>query len=377
MKNLKLILILSLSVIAVSVFSQNKKPITLNLAKAINQSPKTVMLSEIASDIRYIPLETRDNCLIGGELSIGISGNDIIAADHQTRSFYRFDTSGKFLNKIGNQGQGPGEYSVGLFYMTDPIAKQIYIQDFGNLFCYDFNGKFIRKITAPNLNMGVSEMLNRDYIIYSNNLYFENKKNPHQLYVMDKNGKETNKWKGFIEEGKRYGIILSSRDFMYTFNGETFFKPALEDVVYHTQSPKKKDIVWKFETSTKKTDVSANETDAKDRGKSISIRQVKETLRYLFVLYGLEQNVYLGMYDKQNNSFSNVTVKDDLAGGADFVAAGKCNDNQLMSVWLAHHIKTAKRYGKASLANRKKELDSIIQKLSEDDNLVVVVVTMK
>lgn len=363
--------------IAVSVFSQNKKTITLNLAKAITQNPKTVMLSDIASDIKYIPLETKDNCLIGGELSIGISGTAIIAADHQTRSFYRFDTSGKFTNQIGRQGQGPGEYSVGLFYMTDPVEKHIYIQDFGNLFCYDFNGKFIKRIDTPSLNMGVSEMLNRDYIVYSNNLYFENKKNPHQLYVIDKNGKEINKWKGFIEQGKRYGIILSSRDYMYTFNGATFFKPALEDVVYHVQSPKKKEIVWKFETSDKKTDVSANETDAKNRGKSISIRQVKETPKYLFVLYGLGQDVYFGMYNKLNDSFSNVTIKDDLAGGADFVPAGKCNDNQLMGVWLAHHIKTAKRHGKASLVNRKKELDALITKLSEDDNPVIVMVTLK
>lgn len=82
---------------------------TIDLAKSIKYEPKIILLSEIASDVQYIPLETNDNCLIGGELNISISGNDIIAADHQTRSFYRFNNSGKYINKIGNQGQGPGE----------------------------------------------------------------------------------------------------------------------------------------------------------------------------------------------------------------------------------------------------------------------------
>ena len=164
---------------------------------------------------------------------------------------------------------------------------------------------------------------------------------------------------------------------MYRYGNETFFKPALEDVVYHIQSSKKKNVVWKFDTSSKKINISANEIEPKNRGKSITISQVKETSKYLFILYSLEQNIYLGMYDKSNNKFNNVIIKDDLAGGFDFIHAGKCNDNQLMSVLLASRTKKLKRYEKASLSIRKKELDNILNNINEEDNPLVVVVKLK
>ena len=33
-----------------------QKPVVINLAKAISESPKEIMLNEWASDIRYVPL---------------------------------------------------------------------------------------------------------------------------------------------------------------------------------------------------------------------------------------------------------------------------------------------------------------------------------
>ena len=115
--------ILLAHVLAFPLFAQKNAAITLNLAKAITQSPKTVMLSELASDVRYFPLETTDNCLLGNECSIVYAGNSIIAGDAQTRSLYRFDKNGKFMNKIGQHGQGPEEYAVGLLFFTDQYPR--------------------------------------------------------------------------------------------------------------------------------------------------------------------------------------------------------------------------------------------------------------
>ena len=58
--------ILLAHVLAFPLFAQkNAAAVTLNLAKAVTQSPKTVLMSELASDVRYFPLETTDNCLLG------------------------------------------------------------------------------------------------------------------------------------------------------------------------------------------------------------------------------------------------------------------------------------------------------------------------
>ena len=47
-----------------------QKPVVINLAKAISESPKEIMLNELASDIRYVPLETTDDCLMNNEFYI-------------------------------------------------------------------------------------------------------------------------------------------------------------------------------------------------------------------------------------------------------------------------------------------------------------------
>lgn len=46
--------ILLAHVLAFPLFAQkNAAAVTLNLAKAVTQSPKTVLMSELASDVRY------------------------------------------------------------------------------------------------------------------------------------------------------------------------------------------------------------------------------------------------------------------------------------------------------------------------------------
>ena len=165
--------ILLAHVLAFPLFAQkNAAAVTLNLAKAVTQSPKTVLMSELASDVRYFPLETTDNCLLGNECSIIYAGNSIIAGDAQTRSFYRFDKNGKFMNKIGRQGQGPEEYAVGLLFFTDPDNQKLYVQDFQDIICYGFNGKFLRRIPAPHLNMGTGAVDGQGSILYCDNNYF-------------------------------------------------------------------------------------------------------------------------------------------------------------------------------------------------------------
>ena len=44
----------------------------------------------------------------------------LLRVTHRPEVFYRFDKNGKFMNKIGRQGQGPEEYAVGLLFFTDP-----------------------------------------------------------------------------------------------------------------------------------------------------------------------------------------------------------------------------------------------------------------
>ena len=353
-----------------------QKPVVINLAKAISESPKEIMLNELASDIRYVPLETTDDCLMNNEFYImQYTGEDII-----TSGIFHFDKNGKFLNKIGSKGQGPEEYLQGLFAFGDWKNKLLYVQNWTTLTCYGFDGTFVRSVPTPQLNMGAAGLFDKNHILYSNDIYYADKANPIQLYMVDsQNGKTVSKWRGHLEENKKYGMILTSRDFMYNYDNSLFYKPALENVIFKILSPKKRQLVYKFDCSGKDIDVSADEVDPKKRFQFLSVYWAKETAQYLFVNYGMKNISRLGIYDKEKKTFTNVTIKDNLAGGYDIHPAWTSDDNHLLMVYYAGGLlqDKEKRYSTGLLPERKKELDELLKNIKEDDNPVVILVTLK
>ncbi len=84
---------------------------------------KEVFLSDIAEDIKYIPLD--DSIPIGrlGEISIG---NDDIILDEATTGILRYDLRGNLLNRIGSKGRGPNEYLYSMFFTRDNETGYIY-----------------------------------------------------------------------------------------------------------------------------------------------------------------------------------------------------------------------------------------------------------
>ena len=353
-----------------------QKPVVINLAKAISESPKEIMLNELASDIRYVPLETTDDCLMNNEFYImQYTGEDII-----TSGIFHFDKNGKFLNKIGSKGQGPEEYLQGLFAFGDWKNKLLYVQNWTTLTCYGFDGTFVRSVPTPQLNMGAAGLFDENHILYSNDIYYADKANTIQLYMVDsQNGKTVSKWRGHLEENKKYGMILTSRDFMYNYDNSLFYKPALENVIFKILSPKKRQLVYKFDCSGKDIDVSADEVDPKKRFQFLSVYWAKETAQYLFVNYGMKNISRLGIYDKEKKTFTNVTIKDNLAGGYDIHPAWTSDDNHLLMVYYAGGLlqDKEKRYSTGLLPERKKELDELLKNIKEDDNPVVILVTLK
>ena len=353
-----------------------QKPVVINLAKAISESPKEIMLNELASDIRYVPLETTDDCLMNNEFYImQYTGEDII-----TSGIFHFDKNGKFLNKIGSKGQGPEEYLQDLFAFGDWKNKLLYVQNWTTLTCYGFDGTFVRSIPTPQLNMGAAGLFDENHILYSNDIYYADKANPIQLYMVDsQNGKTVSKWRGHLEENKKYGMILTSRDFMYNYDNSLFYKPALENVIFKILSPKKRQLVYKFDCSGKDIDVSADEVDPKKRFQFLSVYWAKETAQYLFVNYGMKNISRLGIYDKEKKTFTNFTIKDNLAGGYDIHPAWTSDDNHLLMVYYAGGLlqDKEKRYSTGLLPERKKELDELLKNIKEDDNPVVILVTLK
>jgi hypothetical protein len=109
--------------------------------------PKTgpVKMSELFSEITYIPLETNPNCLIG-YMNIEFFGKDwLIRSNTGGPKIYRFSDKGRFINQIGNEGRGPDEYldNTDIMIIEDTVFV---LSNFSReIICYSLNGNFLSR----------------------------------------------------------------------------------------------------------------------------------------------------------------------------------------------------------------------------------------
>lgn len=125
----------------------------IGLGEFIVIDPKDVdkercMASNFVDSIVYIPLETRNDILIGKIKTIREWNNRFYVWDGQSDVIFIFDMQGKFLKKIASKGRGPKEYmEIGAFYQN-PRNGDIYIRcdrSF-SILRFDSEGVFVERI---------------------------------------------------------------------------------------------------------------------------------------------------------------------------------------------------------------------------------------
>lgn len=117
-----------------------------------NNLPPFSKLSELVTDVRILPLETSEECLIGSVGRFYVGKNDIILVGHNDPSqLMRFSLEGRFLNFIGREGPGPGEYRNvwGITPFEDSAVVYVNMQHSGKVFAYSYDGVFLHEQTFP------------------------------------------------------------------------------------------------------------------------------------------------------------------------------------------------------------------------------------
>ena len=107
-----------------------------------NLIEKEFMLSEIAEDINYIPLDNREPLAMIHD-NIEVVNSSIYLSD-RLMGLLVFDKTGKMIRRIGSKGRGPGEYIYSFNFTVDEKTGTIYICDNNIIKVYSKNGQFIR-----------------------------------------------------------------------------------------------------------------------------------------------------------------------------------------------------------------------------------------
>jgi hypothetical protein len=133
---------------------------TINVSLDMNVNQK-IDISEFVDSVRFIKLETNNECLIADIRKVIFYEGLYYIHDYKTASIFVFDESGKYQFKIHKKGQGPGEYAEITHFLIDYSNKQILIYDvtMRKMIYYTLDGKFIKDINKFGDNAVIRDLI--------------------------------------------------------------------------------------------------------------------------------------------------------------------------------------------------------------------------
>jgi len=387
---------------------------------------QVIELSCFTDDIRYVPLETKENHPISYLRLFDISRDLIIV--YAASGCLLFSTDGHFISKVGNKGRGPGEYP----YVTNVnLGKsgEIYLSDLKNLYEYQSDGLLINKYS--NILFNDSSYLST-WILLGDSLLFGHVPNNSGLEVnkaliIDKSGQKKHTYKNYIlfKRDKGRSFSMESEAIISVYNNKVYYKGLFNDTLFYLSAEKELLPRYVFLPGKYKVSEEARKVvDMEQFYKSIFLNNVFQTSDYLFLdfnfylnfpakrltqkqipaalsgarflyPYGWHNTFYvLGIYDKISGSliFCKPTSTDnplftsglynDIDGGPRFFPKKQINDSTMV-MWVnaaelkAHVASDDFRNIVPKYPDKKQKLEELANKLSVTDNPVLMFVTFK
>ena len=436
MKHMSLLLI---GVFVLLGCSSNKKqePISksgipvINLSEDVSTVP-SLLLSEAAEKLEIVPLEMTDESVLSDITEMQVTDHNIWIDHGREFYIYRFSRSGKFLNKIGSIGQGPGEYTTYSTFLVDEDKKEVYIiANTNGVLAYDFEGNFKRKIIDIQMILQLFSSPYDQYIL--NNQKFFATQNFGLYRPIDKDslwsfvslGDDFQKKKFFKNPayvGKEEQIIANRANMdrmvnywmeyltsMDTYNAQLTLKYPDTDTIYcYDDATNQLLPQYAIFTDEEKGDYEATHLWFKDR-KSFdyfSIFSYYPTKDFVYLIGSKGEEVYTYCYNKKDGSVrlqkrqSTITerdvpwfsfplrqmkrdfVLDNDLGGGDFTVDSRSSGKYWIDIlepggdenWIdIDQIKSSTVIDES----KKKELIRVLESATEDSNPILMIATLK
>lgn len=110
---------------------------------------RELVLDEVFTEIRIIPLETSISSLIGKIIKVNKTADKIYILSKNTGEYSGNDLlvyngNGDFIRKVGSKGKGPGEYIQIQDFCVAKSTGGIFVLDLEKIIEYDMQGKFVK-----------------------------------------------------------------------------------------------------------------------------------------------------------------------------------------------------------------------------------------
>ena len=303
----------------------------------------TLMLSEVVESIEYILLETNERCLIGTirrSQDIKVSNNYILVYCSNTQKCYLFNRSGTFIGKIGDRGNGPGEYmNVSLFAIDEENGHIILStragRETGQLFYYSLEGTYLHTISVDHRLCGpICAQFNTQYVAMHLNDPFKEGEPPFNYSIFSQN------YELLVQKVKNIDFVSTIRGvgtypgdyWYYLYVGELHVKNAiLNDTLFRIS--KNLDFVPKYIIDSGKYAFSSQILSdptlyQKEFHSRIFLCSIFETKSSVLLSYIYNNDIYYQSYNKRDGKSILFDSGKDISG--DFfgvnVASGIPND---------------------------------------------------
>lgn len=307
---------------------------------------------------------------------------NIIVFDYE--GCYRFNRKGKFLNKIGKKGNGPGEYTNPMSIVVDTLNRWVYFSDdgFGRFVKYDYSGKYIANLKVDGMGATNTLYKPKEFILEQNFYQFNKKGERYSLFYYSEDQKKILS-KMRCDYDKDIPKLMICDPTVYNYRGNTFIKDFWCDTIYQLTNPYKlvsHAIINRGHLGYRTQDDKSLITGKKDSEEQITlaVHTIVETDRFFFI--GSNQGKVI--YDKQLNKTValdyDIPFMDDLYGSPGLIYYPSIsNKNEIYQAIHAHKFLEGRKSKHSISDSRYNVYLKIIDNLTEDDNPVIMIVKVK
>jgi hypothetical protein len=351
-------------------------------------------LSEIESDIEYIPLETNNNSMIKNIDKVKIRDNYIYIKNN-VLDVMCFDSKGQFLYKLDKSGRGPEEYTYINDYDISSDNNTLLVLSIRKILEYNISETGFSFLKSIYLNQPAPVYLS--FIPGTNNILLSvvpwQGTEPALNILINKDGDtlylKNNCYR--YEKANEINFYSATDAIQYAFDNSVYFKEVFSDTIFSV-SKASNNFIPRLIFDSHGTIVNTKfrsdlEYSKSHSGEYSQIAYISEVPRYIFYYCMLKGVRYKIFYDKADNKKLEMnpenTLKDDICGGPGFnLGMNAATEGKFYSsveaLALKKYVKSVD-FSKAKVqhSQKKEELKKLADSLEETDNPILIVVTPK
>ena len=329
---------------------------------------KEASLSELSDSMEFVLLETNDSVLMHHNAYVFYADTSdvLIRSKH---FILRFDSKGKFLNRIGTIGNGPHEYNIIYNVSVDAVNKRLFLYvGQKKIYIMGYDGSFQGKlILQTKENVTAAYWVCGDYIMAETRAYSDEGLKV-GLSFFDIYGIPIRKDMVVFKDNLKTDLHMHTMPIMYVCQDVAKYMDIYSNILYEFRGDVKSDSV-KFDFGAYKPDRSHIENMNKREDllrNYATLVDIQENSGKIFLLIIFRKELRGIVFDKNTNKvlFSSYIDLPQRGGGIKNDYLSNCNfwptymnDKMLCSLLSAEKLKESLFVP-----------DSIKKQVKEDDN---------